>query len=169
MDATNKLNMLPDEFYPKVADFKKSELRRRVLAGETPEDITKFFNVTVHVYNNYMRLARTGAGNFGDLNREYAVRRGYNGLSEYQMDCALERASRPRNMAFANLMRKALRRKGMKQKDLSKETRISPTQISKYCLGSDIPRPQKQKILLSALGLPYKTIDEALRESENLF
>ncbi|MFH1181976.1 MAG: helix-turn-helix domain-containing protein [Candidatus Woesearchaeota archaeon] len=88
----------------------------------------------------------------------------YKSIGDYRAGKALERAERPENQCLSDLIVTRLEELGKNQAWLAGEIGRSREMVSKYAQGKNIPSGKVLERLFLALDVPYKTIDDLLKD-----
>jgi len=91
----------------------------------------------------------------------------FESLSQYNDYCARQRQNRATNRELSDLIPRELGRLGRNQLWLATQLGIDEAAVSRYVNGETTPRASLQGRLFEALGLPYKTIGDLVREKEH--
>lgn len=94
-----------------------------------------------------------------------ARRKGYNSDAHYEEALALERQSRPENIAFSTLLRDSLGKKGKSDYWLAKIMDLSEKMIYKYLQGISLPSSANFQRLSELFGWSYESIDDLVADT----
>lgn len=111
-----------------------------------------------------VRVYVRGYENQYDYQNQRVQQKGFASYNDYVKHLERKRQKNPLNKRLSKLIKKRLKELGKNQSWLAGEIGVSKITISKYKLGKIIPERDNITNLFSALEVPYKTLDEMMRD-----
>ena len=105
---------------------------------------------------------KKGFESCSEYNKHLAKKKGFKSCAEYNEHWAKKRQKRPENKALSGLIKRRLKELGKSQSWLSWQVDVSKQSASIYTQGKSIPNEERLEKLFSALGVPYRTLEDLL-------
>lgn len=108
---------------------------------------------------------KKGFASRSEYHKYLAEKKGFASCAKYNKYLTKKRQKRPENKVLRDLIKRRLKEIRRNQSWLSEEIGVSREIVSKYSHGKSIPNEERLERLFSTLDVPYRTLDDLLREN----
>jgi transcriptional antiterminator len=147
----------------KITESKIKQMYMQYEMGVSVRKISKRSGVSYLTAYKHTKLKDRGYNTFLEYIKNQIAKKGFASYNTYVNYLQKERQSRPENFRLGRTIDERLIELNKTQNWLAEQMGVTKQSVSLYVQGKTLPAEEKLVSLFSALQLPYKTIDDLIK------